>query len=543
MTELYAYSLVPVLSVALLLFWSALFHTRDARGLTAYCLSVAVWSASLLMASFPPTAPYGQRLVATGGFVAAAYLHTAFDFTRQRSYALVWVAYAVAAAITLAHLVWPGFIYDPVGLTTGPAFWHSMVLAIVAATIPLWQLSRAYQDAKGEERRLIRGLYAAGLLSYLGAWTTAFLLSHGMVRPYGNLIVLASLFVMAHVVRGRQGAGARRLLERSLIYSTVAAFLSAGFLFGVLSLMSSALEPDLLEYRLAAFFILVMAAVAFEPLRQQIQEGLGRWLLRDKAGAPALAEQLVVEEARASQAVRLAEVGTFASAVAHEVRNPLGIISARLRLLERQGVDPDTLATLREQVVRAERFVGDLLRYGRPGTLEPRELELAALVDVAFTTARDGLGEEAPEVRLERRGLEPGMQVEADQAQLLGALVVLFENALLALRGSPGAARIEVECTLREDRVELKVSDNGPGVPLVIADRLFEPFVTGRKRDTVRSGTGLGLAIAREVARRHGGSLTLGPPEGEGEGLGGATFLLTLPRRQPLLAAAGARAS
>jgi len=424
-----------------------------------------------------------------------------------------------------------------------------MALAVVAATIPLWQLARAYRDAESRDRLPFLELFAAGLLSYLGAWITAFLLSHGAVLPWGNLIVLASLFVMAHVVRGRQGAGSRRLLERSLLYSTLSAVLSAGFLFGVLYGLGAELAPGLLEHRFAAFFLLVMAAVAFEPLRQQMQEFLGGRLLRDTAAAPQLARELVDQEARASQAERLAEVGTFASAVAHEVRNPLGIIAARLRLLERQGVDPDTLATLRQQVDRAERFVGDLLRYGRPGSLEPRELDLAALVEVAFNTARDGLGEEAPAVTLEKRGFAPDTSVEADQAQLLGALVVLFENALLALRSRAGTAvggedegpRIEISCSVAAEQVFLSVSDNGPGVPAVIADRVFDPFVTGRKRDTVRSGTGLGLAIAREVVQRHGGRLFLQvKPEGGVDGSGGATFLLSLPLRQPLLAAAGA---
>ncbi|RMG17322.1 MAG: sensor histidine kinase [Deltaproteobacteria bacterium] len=537
MTELYAYSLAPVVSVALLLFFSSLFHAQNARGLTAYCLSVAIWSASLLLASFPPTAPYGQRLVATGGFVAAAYLHTAFDFTGQRSYLLVWISYAVAAAITLLHLIWPGIMYDPVGLTAGPAFWPAMGLAIVAAMIPAWQLALAYRDARRQERAQLLFLFAAGILSYVGAWTTAFLLSHGIVRPWGNLIVLASLFAMAHVVRGRQAPGARRLLERSLLYSTVAAFLSAGFLFGVLSLMGSAFDPRLLEYRLGAFFILVLAAVAFEPLRQQLQELVGRWLFKDSAAAPQLAEALVEKEARASQAERLAEVGAFASAVAHEVRNPLGVIAARLRLLEHQGVDAQTLATLREQVERAERFVLDLLRYGRPGTLEPREIDLHALVTVAFTTARDGLQGIAPKVDLETEGLEALPRVEADQTQLLGALVALFENALLALREHP-APRLRVEAETSDGRIVLRVSDNGPGVPPALVPRLFQPFVTGRKRDTARAGTGLGLAIARGVAERHGGSLRLVAAR-DLAGLGGATFVLSLPLRQPLLAAGG----
>jgi transcriptional regulator with PAS, ATPase and Fis domain len=89
MSRLYAYSLVPVLCVSLLLFFSTVFHARGARGLAVYCLSIAFWSGSLLLTYVPAAAFLGQRFASNGALVAAAFLHAAYDFTQQASYALV----------------------------------------------------------------------------------------------------------------------------------------------------------------------------------------------------------------------------------------------------------------------------------------------------------------------------------------------------------------------------------------------------------------------------------------------------------------------
>src|SRR5688572_21830947 len=126
MGSLYAYSLLPVLSVALLLFFTALRHGRGARGLAAFCLSVAIWSGMLLLIWLPKGSYLGERLAAVGAFVAAGYLHAAYEATRQKDLRLVWFAYAVALAITAAGAIWPGVIYGPHAMAKGPLFWPTM---------------------------------------------------------------------------------------------------------------------------------------------------------------------------------------------------------------------------------------------------------------------------------------------------------------------------------------------------------------------------------------------------------------------------------
>ena len=502
---LYAYSLAPVLSVSALLLWSTLLHGRDARGLAAYCAGLAFWSGALLLAFIPGTAHAGRLLAASGTFVVAGFLHAAFDFTRQPDRRLVWLAYVAAGVLTVVGAAKPGVLYDPVSLARGPMFWPGMLAAVAAAALPLWKLWAARDEVAPERRAQLWTLAASGALCYAGAWSNALLLSGGQRLPWGLYGVLASLLLLTHVVRGHQTPAARRRIDASLLYSALAAFLSAGLLVGALGLVD---VEGRAQYGVGAAFVLAMALLALDPARQQLAHRLGRIVAPDRAGPAELAEALTRAEDRADQAARLAELGTFASAVAHEVRNPLGVLAAHLKRLERAGADPSVTAEMRAQIDRASRFTDDLLRYGRPRPLELRDVDLAATAALAWSSVE----------RADAACALPdgAAMVEADQAQMLQVLVVLMENAVQV-----GATQLLVEVERGELETRVVVLDDGPGLPGDL--EVFEPFVTGRKR-----GTGLGLAIASGIVERHRGRLTARTrPEG------GARFVMALPRRQP----------
>ena len=518
MNPLYAYSLLPVIAVALLLFFTAALRGENARGLSLYCLSVAVWSGALLMLTSQRTAELGMRFAALGTFTAATYLHAAWDATRQRSYALVWLAYAVAAVISVAGAVFPDLLHQPGGLGMGRMFWPAMALAVGAASLPLFKLAVAYGEAQPAQRAVFLQLGLAGALAYVGALGNALLLAYGFAAPFGMYLVLGGLLVLGFVVRAHEPPRERRLLDRSLRYSAMGAFTYALLLFAVLYALPA--EPRINSWRFAALLLFVVAALALEPVRQRLLEALGRRLVSDHAASGDLARALAKQEERADQAGRLAELGGLVSAVAHEVRNPLGVLSAHLSILEKRGADADTVSAMREQIRRAGDFVDDLLRYGRPRPLELRLVDADATVDLAISTARQGLGAAEPQIERVRAAAPP---IEADQAQLSQLLVILVENALIALR-----SRLRVSTLIESDSVRLRVEDDGPGIPDELLPRLFQPFVSGRPR-----GNGLGLAIARGIAERHGGRIEAGRSD-----LGGARFDVVLPRVQPVLAAA-----
>ena len=528
MGALYPYSLIPVLSVSTLLFFTAVRRWPRARGLTLYCLAIALWSGDLMMIWIPGWATVGERAAAIGAFVAATYLHAAYDATRQKSYRLVILAYVMATALTLAGVLQPGVLYGPRAMTRGPLFWPGMLLAVTAASIPLVALARSYRTATPTKKATLQRLFLAGLLGYGGGLGNAILLSGGSPSPLPMLGVLGSLFLTANVIRSLESPSERRVLERSLLYAAIAAFLSAGFLFGVMQLVASAPPAGIGQYRLGAFFLLCMAALAFEPLRQHLQEALTRSFTPDRAPATALSRALTEQEARADHAERLAVLGALTSAVAHEVRNPLGVMTALVHQLERDGANTSTVDALREQIGRASHFVTDLLAYGRPQPLELRTIDVFAVAQLAASSARQGLGHPSEHVKVEiyREG---AVTVEGDQHQLLQALVALIDNALLAVVGRD-AGRIDVHI-IGAETVDIIIEDDGPGFPDELLESAFDPFITGRPRNGPRPGTGLGLTIVKGIVDRHRGSVRAGRSP-----TGGAQVVVSLPHRQPALA-------
>src|SRR5205814_9698581 len=138
-------------------------------------------------------------------------------------------------------------------------------------------------------------------------------------------------------------------------------------------------------------------------------------------------------------------------------------------------------AAAREPIRRGGHFVDELLRYGRPRPLELRLGALDATSDLAISTARQGLGG-AVDVEIERVRAPSAPPIEADQGQLSQLLVILVENALLALRDCDRRV-LRVSTVAEGESVRLCVEDSGSGVPPALLPRLFQPFVTGRRRD------------------------------------------------------------
>ena len=534
MPALYTYSLIAVLAVSLLLFSTAALQARASErlptfGLTLYCASIAVWSGSLFLTTLPGYAGLAERLAASGAFVVASFMHVAYDYSKQSKYGLVWLGYSAATLITVVGLVNTGLLYSPGSYLAGPLFWPSMALATCASALPVWRLAQAYQRADVLGRRQLVLLGVSGIVGFSGALWNAVALTRDDASPIPMLMVLASLLILAGLLRQSQRAAGRRLLERSLIFAALTALLSTAFLVAVLTWLRREAAP-LLEHGLGLLFVLFMAALAFEPLRQRVQQALAGRLLTAHASSAELASELARQEERAAQAQRLAELGQFTSAVAHEVRNPLGVISAHARLLEEDAANVEACEAIREQVQRASHFVDDLLRYGRPRPLELEMLDISAILALARSTAVSAR-RESDESALQVQWQMPNRSliVEADSAQLLQVFVVLFSNSLEAMQSSP-KKRCRVTAEKRGDRALICIEDSGAGLPEEIAERVFEPFVTGRKREGAGGGTGLGLAIGRAIVQRHQGEIVAGASD-----LGGAQFSIDLPTVQRIL--------
>jgi signal transduction histidine kinase len=223
-------------------------------------------------------------------------------------------------------------------------------------------------------------------------------------------------------------------------------------------------------------------------------------------------EQMVAQE-------KLVTVGRLAAGVAHEIGNPLAAVIGYADLLlhdePADGPRRDALARIRKETERIAGIVADLLDYARPviGVVEP--VALAEVVDAALSLVR-------PQPRFLGVAVTCALPSElppaaASASRLIQVLLNLLLNAADAL---DGRGTVTIDSRADGDFVELRVTDDGPGVAAAIRERIFDPFFTTKEPG---KGTGLGLSISRQIAQAYGGTLALVWTEH------GATFALRLP--------------
>jgi PAS domain S-box-containing protein len=206
---------------------------------------------------------------------------------------------------------------------------------------------------------------------------------------------------------------------------------------------------------------------------------------------------------------RLAALGELAAVVAHEVRNPLGVIFNSLgslrRLLRPEGDARMLLDIVGEEADRLNRIVGDLLDFSRPVTPVLRPEPLDQVVDDAVAAALAG-AHGGVEVRREPAPDLPAVPMDARLVRQ--AVLNVAANAVQAM---PRGGRLTVRMRRDPVGVLVELEDSGPGIPDDVRPRIFEPFFT-----TKASGTGLGLAVVKRIVHGHGGEVSVESPPGRG---------------------------
>ncbi len=245
---------------------------------------------------------------------------------------------------------------------------------------------------------------------------------------------------------------------------------------------------------------------------------LSGWLARRLATESG---RLVEVTERAERAERLAALGRVATALAHEIRNPLGSISGSIDLIrEAPGLDDDERRLcdiVRSEVDRLNDLVSDMMNLARPRPVQLAKTDLARIVaDVVQLARRSGRGER--DVPLLYEGPEQLVAlVDGDQfRQLVWNLV---RNAVQA---SGADAPVRVRLGREAGLLTVEVADHGPGIPADMRDRIFDAFVTTRSQ-----GVGIGLAVVQQIVEAHEATIAVLDSPG-----GGTTFRVELREKE-----------
>jgi two-component system, NtrC family, sensor histidine kinase HydH len=290
------------------------------------------------------------------------------------------------------------------------------------------------------------------------------------------------------------------------------------------------LTPEAFSYlalRIMFFFLAAMVVNRFSQ-QSQHQTQLYREL------AERLAEtnrRLELAQAEARRSERLAALGQLSAGLAHEIRNPLGVIKGSAEMLTQKLQASDELARelagyISTEVNRLSALVTEFLDFARPLHAQPHPADLTLLFDrVLQIVAGRFTGERAMRnpVRVERHYASGLPLVPLDESLCEQAFLNLVQNAYEAMqeKDDGGTLRVEVQPATKDGRdgVELRLADSGPGVPEELREEIFNPFVTTKK-----TGVGLGLSIVSKIVDGHHGSISV-----ENAPAGGAIFKLFFP--------------
>jgi signal transduction histidine kinase len=274
--------------------------------------------------------------------------------------------------------------------------------------------------------------------------------------------------------------------------------LQIGLSAGELGRRIETLRTDLIQKTalvgVSSMLLLVMAYVAV-------------WLLLRRS------EQL---ELQAVEAERLAYLGTLASGLAHEIRNPLNSLNLNMQMLEEEidehGSAPTgkrLLSITRSEISRLERLVSDFLAYAKPRPLDLEEMPAVRPLERVREVLSGEIQKRGAQVDIEDRS--GGARIRVDAAQIDQLLLNLARNALAAAEEAGRRPVLQLAAYREGPAVCLDLSDNGVGMTAEEQAKVFELFYSTRK-----GGTGLGLAIVDRIARAHGGRIGIHSVKGVG---------------------------
>jgi PAS domain S-box-containing protein len=221
---------------------------------------------------------------------------------------------------------------------------------------------------------------------------------------------------------------------------------------------------------------------------------------------------------------KLAALGTLAAGIAHEMNNPLGIMTTRIEVMlldaEQQQLPAqvlEDLQVLHRASQRVARIAAGLRSFARQSSGEPSPLDLNTVVDEALLLMQKPFGAESIRVLATLDRTLP--RLLGDPNALHQVLMNLLTNAREAMANGGGEIRIETARAERADWIRLRVADTGPGIRPEEITKIFDPFYT-----TKRTGTGLGLSVTYGIIREHGGTIDVTSQPGAG-----TTFTLEFP--------------
>ncbi len=243
----------------------------------------------------------------------------------------------------------------------------------------------------------------------------------------------------------------------------------------------------------------VWLGVNTSQLKNTANEAIGFILVfTDLTNVKALQMQVEVKE-------RLTQLGEMSAGIAHELRNPMSVISGYAKILSKkvEASNKATVNSILTEIENIDGIISEFLAFTKPTDLKRTSTNLKNIID---ETAGIAVGSNQT-IKVFIKAEKP-VSVMGDKILLRQAFTNLFNNAVDAM---PEGGNLHVELNVFQDRVEVIIKDTGNGIPGDIRKKIFLPFYTTKEK-----GVGLGLAIVQKIIVAHNGSIEVDTKDGEG---------------------------
>ena len=502
--------------------------------LTVVLVSAAIFLTVVPFARFPRAPvlafiPMYQSALAINDLITAVLLFGQFTFLRSRALLVLASGYLFTGVMAVSYmLTFPG-LFSPTGLLgAGPQstawlymFWHG--------GFPLFVIAYAWLKDPGRELKT-RGRPLVAVLGSVGAMLVAVCAL--------TLLATAGQDSLPAIMRGNQYTPAMIAVVSSAWGLSLLALVilwwrrphavldlwlmvvMSSWLFDIA--LAAVLNAGRLDVGFYAGRIYGLLAASFVLIVLLVENGKLYFAL-DRQNRSL--EQTVRERTeQLLQSEKVATLGSLLAGVAHELNNPLAVVTGHAQLLRGTVSDPEVVGRaekIDEAARRCVRIVRNFLALARRRAPERGEVQLNHVVQEAVELLEYELRTGNVSVSLALAEDLPVLW--ADGHQLHQMLVNIVANAHQAMRGSGSPRRLTI--TTGRDRtgqqVRLAIADTGPGIPAAIRAKIFEPFFTTKPPG---EGTGLGLSLCRGIVEEHGGTIGVESEPGQG-----TTFLIRLP--------------
>ena len=477
-------------------------------------LSIAFWAAGLILVGNAKDSQsalwYWQIAHASGIFVAIFFYHVVYIYCNLRCKRFLMIAYIYGLIYEFLNLsnannlyLGTEFIFNSIHYLQGRIlffaitkfFWFFFVF------LAFYELFKYNRRNSGEDRRRTFYFLIASIIGFAGG-ATIFLPMFGInIYPLAILTIPLYCILTTYAILKHQLMDIRVAIQKSFVYSVLVAFITATYF--VFVFLSEKLFQGLIGYTSLivsiayAFFI----ALFFNPVKNKIQHFADRVFLRKDPVQIAQENELLRQELLHSE--KLKTVATFASGMAHEIKNPLTAIKTFAEYLPQKTEDKEFLGKFSEivgsEVEKIDNLVHQLLDFSKPAPLQLKKADINKLVDETLELLNNQFIRHNIKVNKNYSDFE--MIAMIDQNQMKQVFLNLFLNAIEAM---PNGGTLTVSTNLcsssGKESVTICVQDTGCGILDKDLPHIFEPFYSTKEK-----GSGLGLSIVYNIIKEHRG--------------------------------------